>query len=347
MKREYGFDLLRIIACFSLFPFHYCIFGQMNEPYGFQVTNEIVKTICGFPVAWFVMMSGTLFLNREKLDIKRLYTHNIAHIALVYIFWSAIYAIFDVLINLQNVTDIKNLLIWIIFDIRDSHFHLWYLPMIIGIYILIPIVHSAFGAGRNPDVLKYSVRVFIVFGVIIYTLLLIPVPAETYKILLTKVEVGSFAGWLGFFLFGYFLYNIRFNISKKIMKLLIAASFLSLAVMLAVHISRIPFEGINTFLTFFTIPAFIIETTVYLLFVGIGPCENRTRSEFVATIADTMLGVYCIHDLVMSLVHMVFDFIPNNLFLLRLFIVTPLSFVISIVIIWLMRKAKVFRLIAV
>ena len=83
-SRQYGIDLLRIFACFSLLPFHYCTYGQMSTPISFQYTNEVIKSLFGFHVPLFLMIGGALFLTKESISIKRLYAHNIAHIVLVY-----------------------------------------------------------------------------------------------------------------------------------------------------------------------------------------------------------------------------------------------------------------------
>ncbi len=346
-KRDHGIDLLRIFACFSLIPFHYCTYGQMDASLSFQYTSEVVKSLFGFHVPWFLMISGALFLGKEKIDIKRLYTHNIAHLLLVYVFWSAVYAVFDVLINIGNVTDIKNLIIWIVMDIRDSHYHLWYLPMIIGIYILVPLIHAAVGNDRNYNVLKYLFVIFVVFGVVIYTFLLVPIKADTYSLLLKRINIGTFSEWIGFFISGYFLYQIKDKISKKTTKILVILSAISMIVILAVNMAMVPSQGINSFLSYYSIPGFIIECSLFLVFVRINAVPEEKKAKIITATADCMLGVYCIHDLVLSLVHMAFDFIPDSLYIVRLLIVIPITFALCILIVTGMRKSKLLRKIAV
>lgn len=345
-QRDTGIDLCRIFACFSLLPFHYCTYGQLGASEAYLYSGEIVKTLFGFHVPLFLMISGALFMGRDQIDIKRLYTRNILKLVYVYIFWSVIYSIFDVILNYQNITDIKNLVIWIVMDIRDSHYHLWYLPMIIGIYILIPIMHSAFGGGKNREVLKYAVTVFAVFGVVIYTLLLIPVGVDTYEIMLKKIDVGTFAGWMGFFLTGYYLYSVRFDLKTKTMRNCIIASAISIVVTVIANLGKVDTEGINSYLSYFSLPCVIVECTLFLLFVR-GNYDSLRRKEFIGRLADCMLGVYCMHDLVMSLVHMIFSFIPDGLFIIRLIIVTVISFILCTAIVMGLRKSIIMKRIAV
>lgn len=346
-NRSCGIDLLRIYACFSLLPFHYCTYGQMSTPISFQYTNEVIKSLFGFHVPLFLMIGGALFLSKESISIKRLYAHNIAHIVLIYVFWSAVYGVFDIILNIGNVKGLRDLLVWFVMDIRDSHYHLWYLPMIIGVYILVPLLHVAFGNGRNPLILKYISAVFVVFGILIYTLLLIPVKADTYHTMLTKLDVGSFSGWLGFFIIGYYLFQNRNRISEKLMNILIVLSIVSLVMVIVINLERVPAEGINTYMSYFSMPCFVIESTTFLGFVRMKECPSEKKKGLIASIADCMLGTYCIHDLVMSLVHMVFDFIPDSMFIVRIAIVVPISFVLSVLIVFALRKIKIMRKVAV
>ncbi len=344
--RDVGLDLLRIVACFSLIPFHYCIYGMRHESMSLNYIDTFVKTLFEYHIPLFLMISGTLFFRRQKLDIRRLYTHNVVHLLLVYVFWSAVYAVFDVLINLGNVTGVLDLAKWIIMDIRDSHYHLWYIPMIIAIYIMYPVFHAAFGSGGDT-VLKYAVAVFVIFGVIVKTLLLIPIKYDTYSVMLEKIDVGTFAGYIGFTFVGYLLYTNRDRITKKTVRILVLLSVVSLIITEIVNLSQVPSEGINTYFLYFPVPCFIIECTLFLLFIRIPSERLEKRGELISKVAQCMLGVYAIHDLVMSVVDMVFGFMPESLHLVRMLLVIPLSFVLSVGIVMLMRRSRLLRRIAV
>lgn len=346
-ERSLGLDLLRIAACFSLFPFHLCEYGMNDGILELNYVDTFIKALFEYHIPIFLMITGALFYSREEIDIKHLYFHNILHILCVYVFWSAIYAVFDVLINLQNVTDVKNLLKWIILDIRDSHYHLWYLPMIIGIYIVIPLFHAAIGNGNNKPLLKYSVVVFLLFGVIIPTLLLFPVPLETYSIMLNKIKVELIAGYFGFTLVGYYLYENMERISHKLVGVLIILSLVSVVIIEYVNMSRVPIEGVNTFFLYFPLPCLIVEITLFILIGSIPSDRVKISRRLIAVIADCMLGVYCMHDLVMSVVSMLLNSVLNNLHVVKLILVVMISFALSVCITVLMKKSRILKRIAV
>lgn len=89
----------------------------------------------GVPV--FIMISGYLFLSRN-IEIRKLYSKYILRLFVGFVIWSLLYTIFFVY---------KNGLLGVDLAIRDiighfivGEFHMWFIPMIIGLYIIIPLL---------------------------------------------------------------------------------------------------------------------------------------------------------------------------------------------------------------
>ena len=91
-------DILRIIACFSVVMLHTAAQFWYTLPIDqleWKIANSY-DAVFRFGVPIFVMISGALFLNKEKvINIKKLYRHNILRLACVYIIWSCIYGLID------------------------------------------------------------------------------------------------------------------------------------------------------------------------------------------------------------------------------------------------------------
>ena len=87
------FDILRIIAAFSVVMLHSAAQFWYDLPVSdtnWIITNSY-NALFRFGVPIFVMISGALFLNPEKeTNIRKLFTHNIARILILFIFWSCI-----------------------------------------------------------------------------------------------------------------------------------------------------------------------------------------------------------------------------------------------------------------
>lgn len=138
-NRMVHYDLLRILAAFSVVMLH--ISAQFW--YDFDVTDfrwltaNTYDALFRFGVPVFVMISGALFLpGPEKTDMKRLYCHNIMRLLAIFIVWSCLYGLLDCYnFGFQNLT-MSNILQEMLF----GRYHLWYLPLQIGIYMLLPIL---------------------------------------------------------------------------------------------------------------------------------------------------------------------------------------------------------------
>ena len=134
-------DVLRILATFAVITIHVCTQNWNRVPlnsYEWNVFN-IYSSFSRWAVPIFVMISGALFLdNRRTINIKKLYTKNILRIITAFIFWSMLYAIIENVVFGKNRVNIK----LFIRSFIVGHYHLWFLPMILGLYILTPILRK-------------------------------------------------------------------------------------------------------------------------------------------------------------------------------------------------------------
>ena len=135
--RKYYLDILKIISCIAVIVLHTCsrdmkLVSPISNRY--QVLN-FFDSLTRFAVPIFVMVSGALFLNKnKKVDVKRLYTKNVLRLFSAYLFWSIVYGLFSYYC-LKNYTSLISAMQSVMLM---SYFHLWFIPMMISIYLLIP-----------------------------------------------------------------------------------------------------------------------------------------------------------------------------------------------------------------
>ena len=138
-KRMIHYDLLRIVAAFSVVMLHSA--GQ--KWYVLPVTDrewQIANAwdaLFRFGVPIFVMISGAIFLNKD-IGIKRLYFHNIFRLLAIYWIWSGLYGIYDCRKRGLGAAEWKE----VVKELLGGRYHLWFLPMIVAIYMLVPILRS-------------------------------------------------------------------------------------------------------------------------------------------------------------------------------------------------------------
>ena len=128
-------------------------------------TNWWVSNIYGSLSAWmipvFMMISGASFLEpRRNVTPKKLYQKNIVRMLSAFAFWTVFYAVY----NIVSGQELHNDFVTMIFE---GHFHLWFIPMIIGMYMLTPLLRPV---AENKKALISITIVTGLTGVIIPTL---------------------------------------------------------------------------------------------------------------------------------------------------------------------------------
>ncbi len=210
-ERKLYFDILRIIACFSVVMLHSASQTWYAMPVtsrGWQIANSY-DALFRFGVPVFVMISGALFLNpQKKITIKKLYTHNILRLFVLFVFWSCFYGIADCI----GYGDVANLTLQdVVRDMVLGRYHLWFLPMIIGIYVMLPVLKIWIENAPKRN-LEYFLIVFLVLQIIRETIRAVfPYNLVNYVVDYAAVELAS--SYAGYFVLGYYLVHV--GIEKK------------------------------------------------------------------------------------------------------------------------------------
>ena len=122
--RKIYLDFLRVFATFAVMILHISAqnwYSTDVNGFEWQVFNFFDSIVrWGAPV--FVMISGSLFLNRET-PLRIIYSKYIRRMITAFIFWSAIYVFFQ---DGPIMSRVKALV--------QGHYHMWFILMIVGIY---------------------------------------------------------------------------------------------------------------------------------------------------------------------------------------------------------------------
>ena len=94
---------------------------------------------------------------------------------------------------------LKKLLVYF----SDAYFHLWYLPMLIGLMILTPLIWEIVNSPRGKQWEGYMILLFLVFKIAVYTITIFPLPwMEHIKVLLNTVQPTLVTGLCRLFCVG-------------------------------------------------------------------------------------------------------------------------------------------------
>ena len=146
MKRENSIDILRIIAFLGIVAIH--VSGPFLSTYenNIDTLSEVYKFIVclfncigRFGVPVFLMISGEFLLKNEKnADYKVFYKKSIKKLFIPTFIFSIIFFIYKIVIAIFNNNSIMGIIKY--FVIGKSFYHMWYMYMLIGVYVFIPVL---------------------------------------------------------------------------------------------------------------------------------------------------------------------------------------------------------------
>lgn len=324
-KRVWYFDFLRVMATFAVILLH--ISASVFSPETQCSVAEYWFGIgCNAATRWavpcFVMLSGALFLNSQKeITLKSLYGKYIVRLLVVFLTWTLLYTfLLDPSLFWIKGLPAKSLHLSFVYEYP---YHLWFLPMLIGIYMMFPVLRLII---REDKVTNY----FLVLWFLITLLTFIPgVLADATALF----QIRLVTGFAGYALLGY-----RLHAERKVMgkgKLLVCF-FLSLALM-GVIIGLSP--GSERFFDYLAPNVMLFSACVFLLGKYMDDRINRSvmLKKMIVFVRDDLLGVYLIHVFYIKLLYRP-HFINSFSYFVSIPLFTILVFLTSLFTIKLLRK---------
>ena len=296
-NRIISFDVLRIIAAFAVVILHVTSQRLVTS---FPLNEWEIRNVYDSFVRWcvpvFVMISGALFLNQGRtVSIGRLYKKNILHLVFIFFAWSFIYALYSAIVKSDyNVYHI-------ICRILEGPVHFWFLKMLIGLYVAIPILRMITQNKRSEE---YFLIVAIVTAFIIPMLFtFVGLINESYEQFAlyhyNAYGIRIASGYVGYFVLGHYLFTYRLSVSVKksiyMMGLLSVLSVIFLTHWYCHHInesSEVFYDNLNVF-------TLIESIAVYLAIIEL-KIPTKYHS-LVIRLSNLSLGVYLSHFLVLML----------------------------------------------
>ena len=143
VKRNSSLDILRIIATLMVIMIH-CSAAFVSG-YGLGTVEflwgNVFDSVSRIGVPLFVMISGALFLDESReITIKRVLSKNVLNLGVITLIWAVIYSVrYQIIAPLEvgNAINTQN----VFMRILNGHYHMWYLYMTIGLYLMVPFFY--------------------------------------------------------------------------------------------------------------------------------------------------------------------------------------------------------------
>ena len=143
VKRKFSLDFLRIVAVCAVVMIHISadFIKEFENSTSAFLFGNIFVSISRFAVPVFLMISGALMLDENKeLPAKRI-IKSTKNILILTFSWSLLYAIgYDVI---KPILFDEPFSVWDFLDtLFNGHYHMWYLFVLMGLYLITPLLRS-------------------------------------------------------------------------------------------------------------------------------------------------------------------------------------------------------------
>ena len=323
-------DCLRIAACFAVIFAHTAIHAFIaRDPssLGWHICNcyDVIGQWANFA---FFMISGVFFLDPDReISIDKLYSKYIKKLAIVFLFWFPLNNIFFLWYGSKLFPTNIFVTAKVFFLLRPLH--LWFLPMIIGFYISVPLLRCI---TQNEKILPYCIFVGILATLVKYFNVKIIVDFARYIV----------APCLPFIL-GYYLMKCK-KISGKAEFALYALGIIGYLSMILPTAYFSCKEG-KTHMVYLDECKFVMAVAIFCFFkCRVAKINFSPRAQsIILFLSSHTLGIYLLQTPLRCLVHRYL--LPINSFtpLFSIPVVAIITFLISLVITVLLKKIPRFN----
>lgn len=339
------FDALRVFAALAVVVIH--VAARRWESDGANTTEWLSANFWDGIMRWavpvFIMISGALMLDpRKKFSVKRMYSKNIVRLVTAFVIWSLIYILFNAAFCKRYSGKVA-----IIVDFVKGGYHMWFIYMIIGLYIITPVLRLI---TRDKNMTEY----FLIVGILL-SFVLPGVKSLCYgwqwatgnwiasaivTIVGEVVDSMSFqfaAGYVVYYVLGYWLSRKRISRSIRIILYILGVLGMILTFYFSQKISMVSGEKLHIFGEF---GPWCLAQAVALFVFAKHHLREMGKRKAVRLLSRLSFGIYLLHPLIIeSLFSWVFRGIPINYITIPF--VSMVAFAVSAFAIWILSKIPI------
>ena len=322
-------DLLRIMAVFSVVVLHVAapLLANLysNETTWWWIGN-IIDALTRWSVPVLIMVSGVLFLDSKKEQpILQFLKKRIGKIIVPLIFWSFAYMVWTNRADINITTD--TLLAYALnFYQGNVHIHLWFLYMIVGLYLITPILKVWI---KNTSVgnIKYFIIIwFVVNGIV------------NFIQKFTNVQTGfvfDFFHWsIGYYVLGLLLNRLGLEGNRKRgVYVLGVLGYVITVVGTFIFTKYNGGEYVPHFYSFYAPNVIFMAISVYVLIRDINWDKIIKKGSFlhnaILDLSSTSFGIYLVHLLILDILSSRHMIIKLNAMTIHPIIGVPLASIVT------------------
>ncbi|MDR3706157.1 MAG: acyltransferase family protein [Paludibacteraceae bacterium] len=335
---------LRAIATLGVILIHVSS-PVVSMAYGYQMNywwvGNIIDSVVRFAVPAFLMLSGASLLNKDY-ELKDFYVKRIKRVLIPFLFWMLAYWVFFWFTDHPEKhpqNDLGSIFNWAIgvFTERGISKHFWFVYMLLFLYAVTPFL------GRWIRKQKTKTISYILLGWIFYNLMQTAGVIDTKHLPLLVNKVYGYILYSGYMVLGYYL--CKFDISSRkfstLSYIVLIATILFTAIgtyYISKHAKDLTLKfygnlGLNT----------IAQSIAIFILMKKSTVKNKILVWIRNIVSQYSFGIYLVHIMVIGVFYL------NDFFwtiahpALSVPVVAMATLVVSILIIYILRKIPVVK----
>ena len=267
-------------------------------------------------IGLFLMISGALLLEK-KIDIIPFLKKRLPRIGIPFIFWTLLYILIEIFFQQTHVQ--STLIKGIYFG---AAYHFWYVYMLIGIYLFLPIM-SVFILNATKKQIEYFLIIWLIS--LLSNMFI-------FKNLLPNFNLIYFSGYIGYVVLGYYLHFLVKGKSTAKFIIYYSLSYM-FTFLITFHYSYIT-ESLNTnFYQYLDLNIVIMAASFFMIFKHMG----NFSSNIFKSLSEYSFGIYFIHPIFLKFIeikHLTF----STIWAIQVLYVSILVLAVSYLCIYILRK---------
>ena len=338
----YWIDLIRVVAVFQIVLVHlsYVIFFKEEVLSANWRAANFYDSFSRMGVPLFFMVSGFLLLGKTE-PIVDFFRKRFVKVGIPTLFWSVAYLLWSVEAYTDGTMSPLRVALSMlkVMYLGDVEIHLWFLYILIGVYLVVPILRVYVSTASRRDLMYFVAIWFLATPLLELAQRLIGFP--------TTLVVPVVTGYVGYFVMGYLLADVKLDNRGRLLSALgciiaIAVTYFGTNLLSAQN------GPIDAYLYSYFSPATVLASICgFLLLKDLGSNPGKF-AKIIRTVSATSFGIYLIHIFVVELLRKgdlgfrLYSWMAPSVYMIP---ITGLAvFAISFVIVFVFRKIPVVKL---
>lgn len=342
-KRVYSLDVIRVTAILAVIIIHTAaefVDGAALDSFEFCIAN-VLDSIARMGVPLFVMLSGALMLNEERTMPPSKAVRKAVRVYAILLIWSTIYAgIFYLLFPTYCPSFLNIERSWGAFirAVARGHYHLWYLSMIIGLYLITPVLRL-FVKKENRGFIKYLLLLMIAIKSVLpfvnYCADRLCGGESLLSLHFRQFDFSFMSSYLMYYILGWYLVNSEFTKGQQEALAVLGIAGVFCTILCTRLFSTTSYKAYGFFYSYDSLNVVAESLAVFALMSHAFTNLGDRNAGWIKRLSELSFGVYLIHPLILFLVDkfsvaMAISNVHGERMLVNCLLTTLISFLLSL-----------------